>query len=130
MSGLSVKLPLVLDSDDGAYKLIKDFKSMVQQNFKTLMLTSPGERIMDIHFGVGLRQFLFEPNVDLVYDAISTKINEQVSKYMPFIQVDDIQFSHDTDDPRLDGTFIKIRVFYIILPLDIEDILEVAEKIN
>ena len=130
MAGLGVKLPMVLDPDDGAYKLIKDFKSLIQQNFKTLVLTAPGERPMDLFFGVGLRNYLFEPNIDLSYDAIANKINEQSSKYMPFIQVNDIQFLGPEGNLDIEGNFVKIRIFYTILPLDEEDILEVAEKIN
>ena len=29
----------------------------VQQNFRMLLLTSPGEYVMDVNFGVGLRNY-------------------------------------------------------------------------
>ena len=59
MSGLSPRLPLEIDSTDG-YRLLKDYISMVKQNMRMLVLTIPGERMMDPDFGVGLRQYLFE----------------------------------------------------------------------
>ena len=66
MAGLSPKLPIQKDPVDG-FALTKTFKEMVKQNFKNLMLTSPGERIMDPEFGVGLRRFLFVHLTSLVF---------------------------------------------------------------
>ena len=59
MASLAPKLPLTLDSGDG-YTSIKILKTMIKQNFKMLILTNPGERVMNPDFGVGIRQFLFE----------------------------------------------------------------------
>ena len=54
MAGLAPKLPLYRDDLDG-YALIKDYGELVAQNFKMLMFTSPGERIMDARFGFGIK---------------------------------------------------------------------------
>ena len=58
--GISVKLPLTYNSFDGPYTLNKKTKEAVRQNFKNLVLTAPGERVMDPQFGGGMRNFLFE----------------------------------------------------------------------
>ena len=50
--GLSPKLPMSLHPADG-YRLTKTYKEMVKQNIKMLILTCPGERMMDPLFGVG-----------------------------------------------------------------------------
>ena len=52
--GISVKLPLSYDSEDGPYRLTKNLKENVQQNFKNLMLTNPGDRVMLPNFGAGI----------------------------------------------------------------------------
>ena len=57
--GLAPGIPFVTDSRDGI-KLIKDYIDLVNQNLTMLLLTSPGERIMDPYFGVGMKQFIFE----------------------------------------------------------------------
>ena len=59
-AGISVKLPLRVTAEDGPYALTKDLVSTTKQNFKNLVLTSPGERVMDINFGVGIYGLLFE----------------------------------------------------------------------
>ena len=58
--GISVKLPLRVTGEDGAYALHKYLIGVVKQNFKNLVLTSPGERFMDPNFGVGAFALLFE----------------------------------------------------------------------
>ena len=61
--GLSPKLPLQMDQRVGSYQLNRTYLEMINQNFKNLLLTNPGERIMDTRFGVGLSMFLFEQNM-------------------------------------------------------------------
>ena len=51
MAGFAPKLPLTQDSGDG-FTLIKDFETMIRQNLKMLILTIPGERVMDPEYGV------------------------------------------------------------------------------
>ena len=58
--GYSPKLPLQYDSIDGYYKLNKTLHEVMKQNIKMVVLTSPGERMMQPDFGVGLRNYLFE----------------------------------------------------------------------
>ena len=86
MSGLTPRLPLVVDEIDGI-KLIKEYKTLVQQNLKNLLLTIPGERVMDADFGVGLKRFLFEMDNALLKGRIRGRISSQVKKYLPYIRI-------------------------------------------
>ena len=114
MPGLSPKLPVTKDPVDG-FSLTKNYKEMIHQNFKNLILTSPGERIMDPNFGVGLRGYLFQQMTPLVFGDIEERIVQQVSTYLPFVEVLDILFS-----PEEDGEFINslaVRIEYFIAPI-------------
>tara|TARA_R110000824_G_scaffold106363_2_gene251299 strand:+ start:35 stop:412 length:378 start_codon:yes stop_codon:yes gene_type:complete len=91
MYGISPKLPLLVDSIDGHYGLTKTLHEVVQQNLKNLMLTTPGEKIMDSNFGVGLRNYLFENMTPEIKDRISGNIVTQTKRYMPFIEITDLQ---------------------------------------
>ena len=51
--GISVKLPFQRTNKDGPFALNKTLLDAVKQNFKGLILTQPGERIMDIDFVMG-----------------------------------------------------------------------------
>ena len=59
MASYAVRLPLTQDTGDG-YTMIKRIKTLVRQNLKMLVLTNPGERVMEPEYGVGIKTFLFE----------------------------------------------------------------------
>ena len=128
MPGLTPKLPLLLSSEDGNYQLIKTHKNLVKQNFKNLILTSPGERMMDVNFGVGIRNYLFENDGGLLYSAISSKIREQVAKYIPFVVLIDIRFvtPEMMGSRGMDNNFLSVIIEYAIGPLDTTDNLEIT----
>ena len=125
-SGLTPKLPFVLDELDGI-KLVKNFPDLVEQNLKNLILTVPGERVMDPTFGVGISRYLFEQNNPTTYTEIRSKIEQQVAKYMPFVRVDDVAFSStavDSPDGFLatagtvtDPNYVGVKIVYTIVPL-------------
>tara|TARA_R100000908_G_scaffold60159_1_gene37315 strand:+ start:5126 stop:5512 length:387 start_codon:yes stop_codon:yes gene_type:complete len=123
MAGLSPKLPLVRDPNDG-YALTKNLKEVAAQNFKMLILTNPGERIMDVNFGVGILGFLFENNSPETYDLIKSTIEEQTSKYLPYIQIRDISFSTPNVVDADPSDTIRLRIVYFIKPLMSTEILE------
>ena len=118
MAGISPKLPLFLDGDDG-FGLNKTYKESIAQNLKHLCLTSPGERVMDPQFGVGLKHFLFEMNTEQTKAEILHRISEQVQRYMPFIALEDINITDSISE-----TGIYIDITYAILPLSTYDILK------
>lgn len=83
MYGIQPKLPIAISTVEG-FQNTKTLKENVQQNLKNLILTSPGERIMDVDFGVGVRNYLFE-NFSQV--DIESRMEEQITKYMPYLTV-------------------------------------------
>jgi len=127
MSGLSPRLPLELDSTDG-YRLVKDYISMVKQNMKMLILTLPGERMMDPDFGVGLRQYLFELNSTFPYGEIESAIRRQVSRYLPYIEIRNIGFTSYDQNSAIANNSVRLRIEYRIIPLEAFDAVEISES--
>jgi phage baseplate assembly protein W len=124
-SGLTLKLPVAIDDADGL-KLLKNFPELVEQNLKNLMLTVPGERIMDPAFGVGLPNYLFEQNDPTTYAEIQAKIQQQVTKYLPFVQINSIKFTSSTfssdgvlpvSGPAADPNYVGLSITYTIIPI-------------
>lgn len=123
MQGYSPKLPLVYDSaEDGLYGLNKTILDTIRQNLKMLLLTSPGERIMDSNFGVGLRKFLFEQDTQELRDSLEGKIYEQVAKYLNFIKIEQIIMS-PPDSNQENILFLTIK--YSIPSLNVNDELNI-----
>ncbi len=123
--GLSPKLPLQKDPIDG-YALNKNYVSMTTQNIKMLILTAPGERIMQPEFGVGLRNFLFLNDSPKLRNDIRAKINEQVKRFMPFIEVGEILIDEIENNPNS----ISVKMNFRIIPLDINSYVEINTSVN
>ena len=125
MPGYSPLLPLVIDPDDGI-ALTKTYKQVANQNLKMLVLTIPGERVMEPEFGVGLKKYLFE-NAGVELEAsIQQKILEQVNKYLPYIEILGIDFNDtSTGGTDLDRNILSVKIKYFVKPLDFQDVLEV-----
>jgi len=105
----------------GAYALITSYQEQVKQNFKNLLLTSPGERMMNPDFGVGMRSFLFEPKIQAV-PAIRQRITRQVRKYMPFIQINKIKFDSGenlSESDFMDSPLLSINIEYTVPSLNL-----------
>ena len=88
--GLGLSIPLSIDSYDGPFALIKTQKDLVRQNVKMVVLTSPGERIGFPDFGVGLRSYLFENANEATTNALKTRIQQQIQKYLPYVNLTDV----------------------------------------
>ena len=71
------KFPLKT-SDTFVFENVKDAKEVVRFHLKNLLLTFPGEKISDPSYGVGIKQYLFEPltqpTLNLIEDRIETAI--------------------------------------------------------
>ena len=108
--GFSPKLPLKYDDTDGPYLSLKTVKDMGRQNLKMIVLTNPGERIMDPTFGVGINRYLF--NQEGFFDAgiIEQNILSQVEKYIPYVNITDIQIRPD----ELNDNAKRLKISYFI----------------
>jgi len=112
---IDTKLPLNINTKDGFYSSNTDIRDSVKQSLKMLFLTSKGERIRDIDFGIGVHKFLFEIEQILEFnDDLSSEIRRQISKYMPYIKI--IDLSVKTQEEKF-----NIKLFYNISNMNISD---------
>ena len=112
--GYSPKLPLLIDSVDGFCKLNKTLGEVAKQNLKMIVLTAPGERVMDPDFGVGARNFLFT-HEQMAFQNLKTRIVKQVKKYLPFIQLIDVAtVDLNADDVTSSSQYLGLKINYFI----------------
>ena len=123
-NGISVLLPLIYNKQDGPFQLTKTIQDAVKLNFKNLIMTNKGERIMDPAFGVGLSSFLFENYSSSTLQSITFETASQISKYMPFISVIDLSI---TESKTNDNQFY-IYIKYLINSLNVLDELSFVVK--
>jgi len=119
MSSIGVSLPILKDSGDG-FVMLKNLRQVVKQNLKMLVLTIPGERVMEPDFGVGLKTYLFSNFSEDIYPEIKLKIQRQAAKYIPLVtitSVDIFLISPDTNS-------FAISIKYSIPDIGIKDLIE------
>jgi phage baseplate assembly protein W len=128
MSAIGPKLPLMTDDVFGSYSLVTEYKDEIQQNLKNLLLTAPGERVMIPEFGVGLRNFLFEPRQHSIVQ-IRQRIQNQITRYMPFIRNSRVMFDHSSDDEYLENSnVLSITISYEVPNLNLSSTLILSRE--
>ena len=83
---ITPEVPLTLEGEQNGYKMIteENIKDAVEYDIKSILLTEQGERF-ESNFGVGLKSYLFEnANSEKIF-RLSSVINRQISRYMPWL---------------------------------------------
>lgn len=114
-----VKVPIQRDSVNGFLSL-DSFSETIKQNFKMLILTNPGERVMIPDYGVGIKTYLFENFNMNAESQLKNKIIEQVSIYMPLLTINDLVVGQSNEQPNS----LSVLIYYSIPDLGIQDLLE------
>ena len=97
---LAPVLPLKLDDQNG-YAMITDLKKLISFHLKNLLLTSKGEKISDHNYGVGLKRYLFEPMQTGISNKIRNEIENQISRYLSYVNLKDIKVFENEGDYSL-----------------------------
>ena len=113
MSNYSPKLPLQLDGSNG-YENNQTIVAVIEQNLKMILLTSPGERVMDPNFGVGMKRFLFEQSNASTYSVIRARIKRQVKQYMGFLEIHDVLFSTEENNDNISTNELLVTLRFSI----------------
>jgi phage baseplate assembly protein W len=122
MPSFSPTVPLNKASETG-FTMNSTISSVIKQNFKMLLLTSPGERVMDPDFGVGIKRYLFETFDASVYGQIETRIKIQTTTYLPSIRILNIAFSPGREGSDFNRLGVTIK--YSIRGIGVQDSVEI-----
>jgi phage baseplate assembly protein W len=82
----------------------------VRESIRVILLTEPGERLMQEDFGCGLRRFLFEPNTVTTRQLIQERVVKAIGRWEPRVKVDEVTVESDAENPRLVGINIFFRL--------------------
>lgn len=84
------------DSDKGFYLNINQTdRDAIRADLLHLLLTNKGERLYLPDFGSDLKRYIFEPNDSITHSEIRDNLNETISKYIPNLVVNSIEFKND-----------------------------------
>jgi phage baseplate assembly protein W len=63
-------------------------KEQTKSNLINLLLTYPGERVNQPEFGLGLKNLLFEQDIDL--ESLQLKIQNQIDEFIPNVTLQNV----------------------------------------
>ena len=101
--------PLVYDTSHGPWKPILTKEGSLNQDFKFLILTEPGEWPHDPELGVGIRKYLFEPYQSQSLKGIQSRIQDQLERYLPRIKLISAEFTNIEQQKQEHSISLKIR---------------------
>ena len=85
---IGIKTPIQLEESlDDFFVMHRDLGSQIKDNFKNLLLTNHGERLMLSDFGANLKPLTFELQSEGGITAALRRIRDATHKFMPFISL-------------------------------------------
>ena len=90
-----------------------------------LLLTRPGEYVMDPDFGVGVQNYLFYQEGSDIISQLLSRINQQVQKYMPYVGITNLQFNTD----ELVDNKLSLRIDFLVSDSDLIQVFELIVEI-
>ena len=96
---IGLELPFAR-SRTGLFGLTETTLEQAGHNIKNLLLTAKGERVMQPEFGSDLRELLFEQDTEDFIDRIQLAIEEAISTWLPYINVEEANVVTDDSNPN------------------------------
>ena len=124
MPNYSPALPLTLSPRDGAFENLQDLISVTTQNLKMILLTAPGERIMDPEFGVGMRNFLFEQSSRFDREDLRRRIVAQINTYVDLVILNAVRIRQTNE--MIDSNEISVSLNYTVIGEPVNQEIEIS----
>ena len=64
---------------------------------------------------------MFPSHDHALYANISGRINEQVARYLPYIEITNAVYDSSATNENLDTNFLYVEIQYVIKPLQVSD---------
>ena len=101
--------PYDVDPETG-FTQCKDIQDVARQNLLMVIMTSPGERVWEANFGVGLKLYLFENDTPQLRSTLRRSIISQAGKYIPYVKINKVDFSASNPDENMFSVVVNYTV--------------------
>ncbi len=111
---VGLSFPLRADNNN-SFAMTKNSLQQSRHNLRNLLLTYPGERVGNPEFGSRLREVCFEQHDENLPSKIEDVIIESVNKFLPYINIIDIETLTEENQPE--KIFVSINFSTTLDPL-------------
>lgn len=105
---IGITLP-IRNGNSGMFEQSTSTFQQIRSNFKNLILTKKGERLMQPDFGTDLHRILFENITTDTLDNARLSVVESVNRWMPFLELVDFEAQNPVND---NDYRIDLRITY------------------
>jgi phage baseplate assembly protein W len=98
-------IALSTDNDEMAQE-----NQRIKERIRCLLLTRPGEQVMQRSFGCNLYSFLYEPLGESLSHLISFQVDQAFQRWIP-----EVKMKYCRVQTKQDQGFLEIHVSYVIL---------------
>lgn len=117
---IGIKTPLSF-GDRELFAMNLNLVDQIKDNFKNLILTNYGERLGRYDFGTSLREMTLELSRDDFDIEVARRIKSAVSKYMPFLELENLTTSINHKENRNGTANLRLLVSYDISALNVRN---------
>ena len=119
-SPIGIATPIRLSKDSGTlFEMHTDLKKQVKDNFRNMIATNHGERIMLHDFGANLKPLAYELGSESGDSESLLRITRTTNKYMPYVSLETFEPIRELST---DGSLsrVGVRVTFTVPSLGIE----------
>ena len=116
---VGIKTPLELGTNEGIFAMHLETADQIHDNLRNLLMTNWGDRLVHYDLGANLRKLTTEyVSLDDFDTAAITNIKNAVSRWMPFVDLNNFISEVDTTDNQ-NTSVIRITILYNVPALNI-----------
>jgi phage baseplate assembly protein W len=108
-------------SEKGTFDMHSDLAKQIRDNFRNMVATNHGERLVYQDFGANLQPLTFELGTEQADSIALQRIANTTKKYMPFISLNTFESITLYDDNDFNTSKIKIIINYSVPSLFLTD---------
>lgn len=112
MKSINIEFPIQDSSEGTLFKMNQTTKDALRADLYLLLMTQKGERYYMPNYGTSLLEFIYEPNDQITSNDIEENIKNTVSRYIPSLKINKINFYKDIDENgfKISGNQLNIVV--------------------
>lgn len=111
---INIEFPFRDDDKGKLLAMNSTSERAIKADLVHLLLTNKGERLYLPDFGANLRQYLFQPNDEVVSGRIRDEIQEAINRFIPNLQVDEIKTKAGSYNETRNEHHVLITIDYTV----------------
>ena len=121
---IGIKTPMEMSTggNTGPFKMRTNLGDQVKDNFRNMLATNHGDRLMLYDFGANLEELAFELCAEAGDVRAINRIRRATEKYMPYIQLETFEPIRETTSEKTASiAVVGIRVIYSVPKLGLSN---------